>query len=140
IVLRTPKGWTGPDKVDGKPVEDTWRSHQVPMADVRDNPKHLRLLEKWMRSYGPEKLFDEDGRPIPELAELPPKGTRRMSANPVANGGELLEGLDLPDFRDYAVEVKAPGVATSEATKVLGTFLRDVVDRNRSSFRVFGPD
>ena len=140
IVLRTPKGWTGPKEVDGKPVEDTWRSHQVPMSDVRDNPKHLRLLEKWMRSYEPEKLFDKSGRLIPELAELAPRGQRRMSANPVTNGGELLQGLNLPDFRDYAVDVPAPGKTTSEATRVLGTFLRDVIDRNRSTFRLFGPD
>jgi xylulose-5-phosphate/fructose-6-phosphate phosphoketolase len=140
IVLRTPKGWTGPVEVDGAPVEDTWRSHQVPMSDVRDNSKHLALLEEWMRSYRPDELFDEAGRLRPELAALPPRGDRRMSANPVTNGGSVLEALRLPDFRDYAVEVPAPGESTSEATRVLGTFLRDVVDRNRSSFRIFGPD
>jgi xylulose-5-phosphate/fructose-6-phosphate phosphoketolase len=140
IVLRTPKGWTGPEKVDGQPVEDTWRSHQVPMADVRENPKHLRLLEEWMRSYRPDELFDESGRLLPELANLAPRGERRMSANPVTNGGEVLKGLTLPDFADYAVEVPSPGETTSEATRVLGEFLRDVIDRNPSNFRLFGPD
>jgi xylulose-5-phosphate/fructose-6-phosphate phosphoketolase len=140
IVLRTPKGWTGPESVEGLPVEDTWRSHQVPMADVRDNPKHLRLLEEWMRSYRPEELFDDDGRLRPELAELAPQGQRRMSANPVTNGGEVLRGLDLPDFNDYAVDVPKPGETTSEATRILGAFLRDVIDRNRHNFRLFGPD
>ena len=140
IVLRTPKGWTGPAEVDGLPVEDTWRSHQVPMADVRDNAKHLRLLEGWMRSYRPEELFDELGRLVPELADVAPRGQRRMSANPVTNGGEVLKGLRLPNFADYAVDVPAPGETTSEATRVLGEFLRDVIDRNRSTFRLFGPD
>src|SRR5574338_931488 len=140
IVLRTPKGWTGPEKVDGKPVEDTWRSHQVPMADVRDNKKHLKLLEAWMRSYRPEELFDEDGRLRPELAKLAPEGDRRMSANPVTNGGAVLQGLRLPDFRDYGVDVPKPGTTISEATRVLGEFLRDVIDRNPASFRLFGPD
>jgi xylulose-5-phosphate/fructose-6-phosphate phosphoketolase len=140
IVLRTPKGWTGPEKVDGKPVEDTWRSHQVPMADVRDNTKHLKLLEAWMRSYRPEELFDEDGRLRPELAKLAPEGDRRMSANPVTNGGAVLQGLRLPDFRDYGVDVPKPGTTISEATRVLGEFLRDVIDRNPASFRLFGPD
>ncbi|MDQ2673147.1 MAG: phosphoketolase family protein, partial [Chloroflexota bacterium] len=140
IVLRTPKGWTGPETVDGMPVEDTWRSHQVPMADVRTNPKHLKLLESWMRSYRPDELFDEDGRLRADLAELAPDGPRRMSANPVTNGGEVLKGLRLPDFADYAVDVGAPGGTTGEATRVLGEFLRDVVDRNRQTFRLFGPD
>jgi len=140
IVLRTPKGWTGPAKVDGEPVEDTWRSHQVPIADVRENAEHLRLLEEWMRSYRPDELFDRDGRLIPELHDLSPSGWRRMSANPVANGGEVLTDLRLPDFRDYAVDVPKPGVTTSEATRVLGEFVRDVIDRNRSTFRLFGPD
>jgi xylulose-5-phosphate/fructose-6-phosphate phosphoketolase len=140
IVLRTPKGWTGPEKVDGKQVEDTWRSHQVPMADVRDNAKHLRVLEDWMRSYRPDELFDEDGQLIADLAELAPEGQRRMSANPVTNGGEVLKGLNLPDFAEYAVDVPTPGESTSEATRVLGEFVRDVIDRNRSSFRLFGPD
>ncbi len=140
LVLRTPKGWTGPKEVDGLPVEGTWRSHQVPMTDVRDNPDHLRLLEKWLRSYRPEELFDEGGRLVPELAGLPPQGELRMSANPHANGGELLRDLVLPDFRDYAVEVPAPGTTLSEATRVLGGFLRDVVTANGDNFRIFGPD
>jgi xylulose-5-phosphate/fructose-6-phosphate phosphoketolase len=140
IVLRTPKGWTGPKEVDGLPVEGTWRSHQVPVADVRQNPEHLRILEDWMRSYAPEELFDDEGRLIPELAELPPRGDRRMSANPHANGGTLLRDLVLPDFREYAVEVTKPGTELSEATRVLGTFLRDVIARNPQTFRLFGPD
>ncbi len=140
LVLRTPKGWTGPKEVDGKPVEGTWRSHQVPVADVRENPAHLRLLEDWLRSYRPEELFDEQGALVPELAELPPRGRRRMSANPHANGGELLRDLVLPDFRDYAVEVPKPAATSSEATRVLGAFLRDVVARNPDNFRLFGPD
>jgi xylulose-5-phosphate/fructose-6-phosphate phosphoketolase len=140
IVLRTPKGWTGPAEVDGLPVEGTWRSHQVPIADVRGNPQHLRLLEEWLRSYRPDELFDEQGAPVTSLRELPPRGERRMSANPHANGGALLRDLVLPDFRTYAVEVKEPGTATTEPTRVLGTFLRDVIERNPSSFRLFGPD
>src|SRR6266542_7070539 len=140
LVLRTPKGWTGPKEVDGLPVEGTWRSHQVPVTDVRENPDHLRLLEEWLRSYRPEELFDEQGRLAPELAELPPKGERRMSANPHANGGELLRDLVLPDFRAYAVEVAEPGTTFSEATRVLGGFLRDVIARNATTFRLFGPD
>jgi xylulose-5-phosphate/fructose-6-phosphate phosphoketolase len=140
IVLRTPKGWTGPKEVDGLPTEGSWRSHQVPMTDVRDNPEHLALLEEWLRSYRPEELFDEDGRLVPELAELPPTGERRMSANPHANGGLLLRDLVLPDFRDYAVEVTEPGKEASEATRVLGRFLRDVIERNPTNFRIFGPD
>src|SRR4029450_2149850 len=109
IILRTPKGWTGPKEVDGLPTEGSWRSHQVPMTDVRENPAHLALLEEWLRSYRPEELFDEDGKLVPELAALPPEGERRMSANPHANGGLLLRDLVLPDFRDHAVEVKEPG-------------------------------
>ena len=140
IVLRTPKGWTGPKVVDGLPVEDSWRSHQVPMTDVRDNPEHLRVLEDWMRSYEPEELFDENGTLLPELADLPPKGERRMSATPYANGGVLLRELVLPDFRDYAVDVPEPGATSSEATRVLGSFLRDVIARNPDNFRLFGPD
>jgi xylulose-5-phosphate/fructose-6-phosphate phosphoketolase len=140
IVLRTPKGWTGPKEVDGLPVEGTWRAHQVPVTDVRENPEHLRILEDWLRSYGPEELFGEDGRLVPELAELPPRGPRRMSANPHANGGELLSDLAVPDFRDYAVEVSAPGTTFSEPTRVLGAWLRDVVRGNPTSFRIFGPD
>jgi xylulose-5-phosphate/fructose-6-phosphate phosphoketolase len=140
IVLRTPKGWTGPKEVDGLPVEGTWRSHQVPVADVRANPEHLRILEDWLRSYAPEQLFDDEGRLVPELAELPPRGQRRMSANPHANGGTLLRDLVLPDFREYAVEVSKPGTELAEATRVLGTFLRDVITRNPETFRLFGPD
>ena len=140
LVLRTPKGWTGPKEVDGRPVEGTWRSHQVPLAEVRDNPEHLRQLEEWLRSYRPEELFDEGGRLLPELRELAPVGRRRMSANPHANGGELLRDLALPDFRAYAVEVPQPGTSMAEATRVLGGYLRDVIDRNRENFRLFGPD
>ncbi|MGH3023962.1 MAG: phosphoketolase family protein [Gaiellaceae bacterium] len=140
IVLRTPKGWTGPDEVDGLPVEGTWRSHQVPMADVRQNPEHLRILEKWLRSYRPEELFDDDGRLVGELAQLSPRGSRRMSANPHANGGALLRDLVLPDFRDYAVDLPSPGTTSSEATRVLGAFLRDVIAANPQTFRLFGPD
>ncbi len=140
IVLRTPKGWTGPKEVDGLPVEGTWRSHQVPVADVRENPGHLRILEDWLRSYRPDELFDDDGTLRPELGALAPDGDRRMSANPHANGGELLRDLDLPDFRDYAVKVERPGATLSEATRVLGEFLRDVIKRNPSNFRLMGPD
>src|SRR5262245_32754330 len=140
IVLRTPKGWTGPHEVDGLPVEGTWRSHQVPLAEVRANPEHLRQLEAWLQSYRPEELFDAEGALVPELAALPPEGERRMSANPHANGGLLLRDLRLPDFRDYAVEVEKPGTTTSEATRVLGVFLRDVVRENSDNFRLFGPD
>ena len=140
IVLRTPKGWTGPREVDGVRVEDSWRSHQVPMTDVRDNPAHLEVLEDWLRSYGPNELFDARGALVPDLAALAPTGERRMSANPHANGGLLLRDLLLPDFRDYAVEVKEPGRSTSEATRVLGAFLRDVMARNPQNFRVMGPD
>ncbi|MDQ1324604.1 MAG: xylulose-5-phosphate/fructose-6-phosphate phosphoketolase [Chloroflexota bacterium] len=140
IVLRTPKGWTGPETIDGHQVEGTWRSHQVPMSEVRKNAANRAILESWMRSYRPEELFDENGALVPELASLPPKAYRRMSANPVANGGELLRDLVLPDFRDYAVDVPSPGATTSEAARVLGTFVRDVMDRNRENFRMFGPD
>jgi xylulose-5-phosphate/fructose-6-phosphate phosphoketolase len=140
LVLRTPKGWTGPKEVDGLPVEGTWRSHQVPLADVRVRPERLAELEAWLRSYRPEELFDEHGAPVAELAELPPRGGRRMSANPHANGGVLLRDLVLPDFRDYAIEVERPGANLAEATRVLGGFLRDVVRRNGDNFRVFGPD
>ena len=140
IVLRTPKGWTGPKEVDGLPVEGTWRSHQVPIADVHDNPEHLGQLEEWLRSYRPEELFDADGRLVRELADLAPLGARRMSANPHANGGELMQDLVCPDFRDYAVDVAAPGTTFSEPTRVLGGLLRDVVVANPSNFRIFGPD
>jgi xylulose-5-phosphate/fructose-6-phosphate phosphoketolase len=140
LVLRTPKGWTCPKEVDGLPVEDTWRAHQVPVAGVRENAAHVRILEDWLRSYGPDELFDADGAVVRELADLPPSGTRRMSANPHTNGGLLLRDLVLPDFRDYGVEVSAPGTELSEATRVLGTFLRDVIARNPETFRLFGPD
>jgi xylulose-5-phosphate/fructose-6-phosphate phosphoketolase len=140
IVLRTPKGWTGPKMVDGKPVEGTWRSHQVPVDAARANPEHRAVLEKWLRSYRPEELFDENGRLIGELADLPPVGERRMSANPRANGGLLLKDLDVPDFRAYAVAVPAPGATSAEPTRVLGAFLRDVIAKNRDRFRLLGPD
>jgi xylulose-5-phosphate/fructose-6-phosphate phosphoketolase len=140
IVLRSPKGWTGPKTVDGLPAEGNWRSHQVPVAEVRTNPEHLAQLETWLRSYRPNELFDEQGTLVPELAALPPKSYRRMSANPHANGGLLLEELTLPDFRGYAVEVATPAATFSEATRVLGTFLRDVIERNPTRFRLFGPD
>src|SRR5581483_11699276 len=130
IVLVTPKGWTGPKEVDGQPVEGSFRSHQVPIADPRNNPEHLAQLETWLRSYGPDELFDENGSVVPEIGALAPEGERRMGANPHANGGLLLRDLDLPDFRDYAVQVPAPAAVTSEATRGLGAFLRDVVRRN----------
>jgi xylulose-5-phosphate/fructose-6-phosphate phosphoketolase len=140
IVLRTPKGWTGPSEVDGLPVEGTWRSHQVPLADTRENAEHRSLLEQWLRSYRPEELFDEQGALVPELRSLAPEGERRMSANPHANGGLLLRDLVLPDFRDYAVECAKPGATSSEAMRVLGKLVADVVRRNPENFRVFGPD
>jgi xylulose-5-phosphate/fructose-6-phosphate phosphoketolase len=140
IVLRTPKGWTGPATVDGVPVEGTWRSHQVPLAGLADNPEHLRLLEEWLRSYRPEELFDDRGRLRPEVAALAPTGPRRMGANPHANGGLLTRDLDLADFRDCAVEVDRPGHSTSEPTRVLGGWLREVVARNPETFRITGPD
>jgi xylulose-5-phosphate/fructose-6-phosphate phosphoketolase len=140
IVLRSPKGWTGPKEVDGKKVEGSWRAHQVPLGGVRENPAHLQQLEAWLRSYRPEELFDESGRLVPELRELAPVGTRRMSANPHANGGLLRKALRLPDFRGYGIEVEAPGTAVAENTRPLGRFLRDVMRRNPDNFRVFGPD
>ncbi|HWO40752.1 MAG TPA: phosphoketolase family protein [Candidatus Eisenbacteria bacterium] len=142
IVLRTPKGWTGPKEVDGKKTEDFWRSHQVPLADLAEKKERLKLLEKWMRSYQPEELFGETGEFRRDLAELAPTGARRMGANPHANGGALLKELRMPDFRDYAVEVPRPGVPVAEATRVLGQFLRDVMKLNekQKNFRVFGPD
>jgi xylulose-5-phosphate/fructose-6-phosphate phosphoketolase len=140
IVLRSPKGWTGPKEIKGHKVEGSWRSHQVPFADVRDNPASLALLESWLRSYRPEELFDAAGRLTPELKVLAPKGDRRMSASPHANGGRLRKDLDLPDFRSYAVTVSSRGTSQHENTKPLGEFLRDVMKRNMTSFRVFGPD
>jgi len=142
IVLRSPKGWTGPKVVDGKPAEGNFRSHQVPLAGIASNPEHLRQLEEWLRSYEPDKLFDDSGRLRPELAELAPEGDLRMGANPHANGGLLLRDLVLPDFRDYAVKVTAPGTIMAESTRVMGDFLRDVMKTNADAknFRVFGPD
>ncbi|TMR93630.1 phosphoketolase [Nonomuraea basaltis] len=140
IILRTPKGWTGPREVDGKPVEGTWRAHQVPLSGVRDNPEHLAMLEEWMRSYRPEELFDTNGRPVPALSQTVPEGSLRMSASPHANGGELLRPLALPNFRDYAVEVKAPAEQFTEPTRVMGAFLRDVIAANPDGFRLMGPD
>ncbi|MEA2322440.1 MAG: xylulose-5-phosphate/fructose-6-phosphate phosphoketolase [Solirubrobacteraceae bacterium] len=142
IVLRTPKGWTGPKEVDGLPAEGTFRAHQVPLSEVRSRPDHLAALEAWLRSYGPEELFDADGAPRVEVLAHAPSGGRRMGASPHANGGLLLRDLRLPDFRSYAVDVPAPASSQAEATRVLGEFLRDVVrqDADRQSFRVFGPD
>jgi len=142
IVLRTPKGWTGPKEVDGKKTEGSWRSHQVPFGEIAANPKHLELLDQWLKSYRPAELFDEHGAPKSELVALAPRASRRMGANPHANGGLLLEDLRLPDFRDYAVAVPRPGAVEAEATRVMGVFLRDVMQLNsrRRNFRVFGPD
>ena len=140
IVLRTPKGWTGPKTVDGLPAEGSFRSHQVPLADLAGNPAHLAQLEAWMRSYRPEELFDESGALREQLAALAPSGERRMGANPHANGGLLLRDLELPDFRSYAVDVPSPTASVSEPTRVLGAFLRDVIKRNPQSFRLMGPD
>jgi xylulose-5-phosphate/fructose-6-phosphate phosphoketolase len=140
VVLRTPKGWTGPKEVDGLPAEGSFRSHQVPLAGLSQNPGHLAELERWLRSYRPEELFDDGGALVPELAALAPEGDRRMGANPHANGGLLLRPLELPDFRAYAVDVPEPGRTSSEATKVLGAYLRDVIAKNPHTFRLFGPD
>ncbi len=141
VIFRTPKGWTGPDIVDGKPVQGSWRSHQVPLSETKSE-EHMAQLEKWLRSYEPQKLFDANGKLASELAELAPKGTRRMSANPHANGGILLRELRLPDFRDYAVDVPTPGAVDAEATRVQGNYMRDVMVKNMESanFRVFSPD
>ena len=140
IVLRTPKGWTGPKEVDGKQVEGTWRAHQVPVTDFEQNPAHLGVLERWMRSYRPQELFDADGAPVREIRDQAPRGDRRMSANPHANGGELLRDLRLPDFRAHAIPVDRPGTTSSEATRVLGEYLRDVIRMNPDNFRIMGPD
>jgi xylulose-5-phosphate/fructose-6-phosphate phosphoketolase len=139
IVMRTPKGWTGPKFVDGIKVEGTFRAHQVPMGEM-DKPGHVKILENWMQSYKPRDLFDKNGMLVPELAELAPKGERRMGANPHANGGLLLRDLRMPDFRDYALKVRRPGCVDGEATREQGKFLRDVLKANRERFRVFGPD
>ncbi|MCW2943292.1 MAG: Phosphoketolase [Actinoallomurus sp.] len=140
IVLRTPKGWTGPKEVDGLPVEGTWRAHQVPLTGVRENPAHLAQLETWLQSYRPEELFDAEGRPVADVLAPPPTGDRRMSANPHANGGLLLRDLELPDFRGYAIAVDKPGTTFTEPTRTLGEFLRDVISANPETFRVTGPD
>ncbi|HEY5331456.1 MAG TPA: phosphoketolase family protein [Acidobacteriaceae bacterium] len=140
IVLRSPKGWTGPKEVDGHKVEDFWRSHQVPVLDVKKNPEHLRIVEKWMRSYKPEELFDENGTLLPELKAMAPLGDRRMTANPHANGGKLRKPLDMPDFRKYAFATGDPGSKEVSPTETLGKFLRDVMRNNMTNFRVFSPD
>jgi xylulose-5-phosphate/fructose-6-phosphate phosphoketolase len=140
IVLASPKGWTGPKEVDGKQVEGTFRAHQVPLTGFAENPKHIEMLQTWLKSYHAEELFDARGRLIPELAELAPKGTRRMSANPHANGGLLRSELTLPDFREYGVKVDSPGCVEAEATRVQGAFIRDVLKKNHTNFRVFSPD
>ena len=142
LILKTPKGWTGPKFVDGKPVENTWRAHQVPVSDVQKNPAHLQILEDWLKSYKPHELFDKQGHFRPDLAAMAPTGQRRMGMNPHANGGKLLHPLVMPDFRDHAVKFVQPGEKDSEATRVLGYFLRDVMKSNlkAKNFRVFGPD
>ena len=140
LILRTPKGWTGPKEIDGVKTEDYWRSHQVPLAEMTSHPEHLKILGDWMKSYRPEELFDSNGRLYPELADLAPKGQRRMGANPHANGGLLLKDLRMPGFRDYAVEVPKPGQITAEPTKVLGSFVRDIIKHNGENFRLVGPD
>ena len=142
IVMKTPKGWTGPKEVDGKKTEDYWRSHQVPLSEMASKPGHVQLLEDWMKSYKPEELFDEKGKFIPELAELAPKGDRRMGANPHANGGLLLRDLKMPEFEDFAVDVQKPGTVMAEATRVCGRFLREVMKLNQenANFRIVGPD
>src|SRR5262249_30359854 len=142
IILRSPKGWTCPKEIDGKRTEDYWRSHQVPMGEMHEKEEHVRILERWMNSYQPSELFDSTGRLLPELGELAPRGTRRMSANPHANGGLLLRELRLPDFRDYALKVAAPGATSAESTRVMGRFLRDVMKLNMDArnFRLFSPD
>src|SRR4029077_2672908 len=142
IVLRSPKGWTGPKIVDGKPVEGTWRAHQVPMAEMATNPEHVKMLDEWMRGYRPQELFDEHGRLRPEIAEIAPRGTRRMRATPHTSAGAVLRNLRLPEFRYYAVDVTFPGATTAEATRVQGGFLRDVLRLHAEArnFRLFSPD
>lgn len=140
IILRTPKGWTCPKELDGVPLEGTFRSHQVPIVDVKENPEHLQILENWMKSYKPEELFDGEGRIIDELKELIPQGRNRIGANPSSNGGTLIDDLKLTDFRQYAVKVKSPGTVNAEATKKLGEYLRDVIKMNPDNFRLFSPD
>src|ERR1019366_4267212 len=138
--MRTPKGWTCPKEIDGKRLEGSWRAHQVPITDPVTNPAHLKMVETWMRSYGPEELFDERGAPMPELREMAPAGDRRISANLRANGGLVRKPLKLPRFRDYAVKVTRPGHSEAPNTYVFGQFLRDVMRKNMDNFRVFGPD
>ncbi|MGN0039694.1 phosphoketolase family protein [Rhodococcus sp. (in: high G+C Gram-positive bacteria)] len=140
IVLQSPKGWTGPAEVDGTPIEGSWRAHQVPFGNARNDAGHRMILEEWMRSYRPGELFDDNGAPVPQIRDLHPSGARRMSANPHTNGGAILRDLACPDFRDYAVRIGTPGNETAEATRVLGDFLRDVMVRNPSTFRMFAPD
>ncbi len=142
LIMRTPKGWTGPKFVDGKPVENTWRAHQVPLDKVRENPEHLRMLEEWMRSYKAEELFDDKGRFHADLAEIAPKGRVRMGMNAHANGGLLLQPLRVPNFRDFAVKLEGRGQADVESTRILGKFLHAVMQANldQKNFRVFGPD
>ncbi|HEY1731663.1 MAG TPA: phosphoketolase family protein, partial [Terriglobales bacterium] len=140
IILRSPKGWTGPKEVDGHRVEDFWRAHQVPVLKVKENPEHLKIVEQWMRSYRPQDLFDERGTLQAELRKLPPTGDRRMTANPHANGGKLRKPLNMPDFRDYAIGIDQPGTRSASPTETLGKFLCDVMRRNMNSFRIFSPD
>lgn len=140
IILRSPKGWTGPKEVDGLKIEGHYRAHQVPMGEMQSKPEHLKILEDWMKSYKPEELFDETGKLIPELAELAPKGHRRMGDNPHTNGGALLRALRMPDFQDYAFPVEQPGTQIAESTRIMGGFLRDVISQNPTNFRIFGPD
>lgn len=140
LILRSPKGWSGPKEVDGLKTEDFWRSHQVPLSKFENNPEHIALLEAWMKSYKPEELFDENGKLVPELASLAPKGKKRMGANPHTNGGVLLKDLHLPDFKNYSIDVINRGQDTAESTRILGVFLRDVMRHNMQNFRVFGPD
>lgn len=140
IVLRSPKGWTGPAEVDGQDVEGSWRSHQVHFSAARENDSHRKILKDWLRSYRPEELFDNSGEPVEEVRILHPPGDRRMSANPYANGGTLMRDLRIPDFRDYAVPVEQPGTGQVEATRVLGQMLRDILATNLHNFRVFAPD
>ena len=142
IIMRTPKGWTGPESVDGKKTEDFWRSHQVPLSGLANNPEHIAILESWLKSYKPEELFDANGSPLQELKELAPIGQRRIGDNPHANGGVLLHDLRMPNFRDYAVDVPSPGSVDAEATRVMGIFLRDIMKNNmdQKNFRIFGPD
>jgi len=139
-VLRTPKGWTGPVEVDGKKVEGTFRAHQVPLGGVRENPAHLAMLEEWMRSYRPEERFDDDGRLVPALAALSPDGDKRMGATPYANGGRLLQALDIPDPSTHALRVETPGIRKAESTRQLGELLRDLYRSNPNNFRLFCPD